>query len=145
MRRVTRRLLIATLVAQLTGCGFAVRHPAATAAIAAGTIALGSCELESSNQKACLLVGGGAAAFLGLVAGLAMWTMGGDHEEEVLRDPLLENPQDGPQDLPAEPPDPTTRPTLPVKVVPQTPIPRLPAPTDPPPPAPPTDPAPPTP
>lgn len=68
------------------GCGFAVRHPAITAGIVGGSLGLSTCELASDDHLACLGVGGGAAAFLGLVAATALF-FGETGEDSILQPP----------------------------------------------------------
>jgi len=141
-----RQALVAVAICtQLGGCGFAVKHPAATAAIVGGSLGFGLCELNVGRHGTCAIVGGSAGAFLGIVAAVAMWTMGGNEEEHALYEPLLPGETDPVQGgatdgspdgtevdaagRPIDPPPPPTRPAGPV--VPkekQTPIPRLPAP-----------------
>jgi len=82
-------LVAVAICAQLGGCSFAVKHPAATAAIVGGTVGFGMCELNVGRPGTCAVVGGAAGGFLGIVAALAMWTMGGDEEEHALYEPLL--------------------------------------------------------
>lgn len=60
-----------------TGCESAVRHPAVTAGIVGGTLGFGTCKLASDSYPACFAVGGGAGAFLAVVAAAALW-FGGD-------------------------------------------------------------------
>jgi hypothetical protein len=86
MNRVGAILAAAALAAPAGGCGFAVKHPAATAAIVGGTLALSTCELASSDHSSCLLASGGAAALLGLVAAGALW-LGETGEDSVLQPP----------------------------------------------------------
>ena len=93
----TRAALVAVLLAALapaTGCAFAVKHPAVTAGIVGGTLALGTCKLASDNYGACFAVGGGAGAFLGLVAAGALW-LGGDGHTVLVEDQAQPLPEDG--------------------------------------------------
>jgi hypothetical protein len=79
-----KRLLVVALAAQLGGCAFAVKNPAKAAAIFGGTVGLGTCELGgAAEHKSCALVGGSAAALLGLSVLAAMWlgTTEGDPNE----------------------------------------------------------------
>jgi hypothetical protein len=69
--------LTASSITGLTGCESAVKHPAITAGIVGGTLSFGTCKLASDNYGACAAVGGGAAAFLALVAATAIW-LGGE-------------------------------------------------------------------
>src|SRR6185295_9489898 len=68
-------LLAIALTAGLpsAGCESAVKHPAITAGIVGATMGFTTCKLGSDNLGACLAVGGGAAALLGLVAATALW------------------------------------------------------------------------
>ena len=86
-----------TLVATLSsapGCNFAVNHPAVTAGIVGGTLGLATCRLATDNIGACLAVGGGAGAFLGLVAATALW-LGGDGHSVMIEDQAQPLPDDG--------------------------------------------------
>jgi hypothetical protein len=102
-------LALATACALSTqGCGFAVKHPAVTAGIAAGALGFTTCKLASDSWASCGYVGGGAAAFLGLVTAAALW-LGGDGDSTGLDDeplpPLLEEgPPSSANEPPANPP-----------------------------------------
>ena len=85
------------------GCGFAVKHPAITAGIAAGTLGFTTCKLASDNWAACGYAGGGAAAFLGLVTWAALW-LGGDGDSTGLDEPLPPLLEEGPPPPASEPP-----------------------------------------
>jgi hypothetical protein len=66
----------AALVASLVlcaGCKLAVKHPAITAGTVAGTLALGSCELASSEHAKCFAISGGGGLAIGLLAAFALW------------------------------------------------------------------------
>jgi hypothetical protein len=94
---VRRGVLAAALLIALspaTGCAFAVKHPAAAAGIVGGTLAFGTCKLASDNYGACAAVGGGAGAFLGLVAATALW-LGGDGHTVLIEDQAQPLPDDG--------------------------------------------------
>ena len=86
MSRTTVLAAALALAIPAGGCGFAVKHPAVTAGIVGGSLGLGTCELASADHKACLLVGGSAAAFLGLVAATALW-LGSTGEDSILQPP----------------------------------------------------------
>jgi hypothetical protein len=76
-------------------CGFAVKHPAVTAGIVAGTLGFTTCKLASDNYAACGVVAGGAGAFLGLVTAAALW-LGGDGNSSAIEEqaqPLSEDDQ----------------------------------------------------
>ncbi|HLL25086.1 MAG TPA: hypothetical protein VK427_23285 [Kofleriaceae bacterium] len=66
-------LLVLALAVPVTGCAFAVKHPAATAGIVAGSVALTTCELASEDHKNCFIAGGAVGLGLALVAGAAIW------------------------------------------------------------------------
>ncbi len=86
------RALALVLAISITGCGFAVRHPAITAGIVGGTVAFGTCELgtDFENHGACGIIGGsGAVALAGIVA-LAVLLGGEGHT--VLQEPMTEDP-----------------------------------------------------
>ena len=99
------------------GCGFAVKHPAVTAGVVVGTIGLGTCELASSDHKACFGIAGGAGIAIALITAAALWLGYEDAEPAPVEDPS--NLQPGPVYVPT--PDQTPAPTLPA--------PKLPAPT----------------
>ena len=102
-----RAVAIALLIS-LSSCNFAVKHPATTAGIVGGTVALASCELASADQKACFLFSGSAALTLGLVVAVAMWL--GTYEDDetpatVPGQPPAPEPEPAPDhDLDPEPP-----------------------------------------
>jgi hypothetical protein len=79
------------------GCGFAVRHPAVTAGLVAGTLTLGTCELESPEHGTCFAAAGIAGAALGLIAAGALW-LGSSGEDSVLQPP----PEPAPPIRPAQ-------------------------------------------
>ena len=89
-----RLALVAALAAPASGCSFAVDHPAITAGIVGGTLGLATCKLASDDLGACLAVGGGAGAFLGLVAAGALW-LGGDGHTAPTEDLAQPLPDDG--------------------------------------------------
>jgi hypothetical protein len=98
-RSTTAMVLAAALAAApSSGCAFAVEHPAIAAGLAGGTLGLGTCKLASDNLGACLAVGGGAGAFLGLAAAVALW-LGGDGHTAPTDDTALPLQDDGPPRL----------------------------------------------
>jgi hypothetical protein len=76
-----RATAIALLIA-LGGCAFAVKHPATTAGVVAGTVALGTCELASNDDKKCFITSGAVGLGLALVAAAALW-LGSEDEPET--------------------------------------------------------------
>ena len=71
-----KRLVVITLagvVALSLSCNFAVKHPAVTAGIVAGTTALVTCELASEDHGPCFAAGGAVGVGLALVAAAALW------------------------------------------------------------------------
>jgi len=131
-------LLVVALVATLpsaAGCGFAVKHPAITAGVVGGALALGTCKLASDDYGACFAVGGGAGAFLGVVAATALW-LGGDGHSVLIEEQAKPLPEDGRpikrRRHPAVDPDAPTRPVIgPGLAMPGSPTPTIPAPTSP--------------
>lgn len=99
------RTLALTLLISTSSCAFAVKHPAITAGIVGGTVALGSCEIASADQKACLIVTGGAGLFLGLTVAAAMWlgTEDADPEPPKPLEPLPLEPVVTPDAAPPPP------------------------------------------
>jgi hypothetical protein len=67
------RASIILLVTLSTSCAFAVKHPAITAGTVAGTLALGSCELASSEHAQCFKISAAGGVSIGLLAALALW------------------------------------------------------------------------
>jgi hypothetical protein len=147
MSRATAALLAAGLAAapaagSSTGCAFGVKHPAVTAGLVGGTLALATCKLASDNTGACFAVGGGAGAFLGLVTAAALW-LGGDGnsiavEEQAQPLPLEDTrpwrrrrprPPDPAAVDPSQPAQPSAQPAQPAK--PAAPSPDAPAPAAP--------------
>jgi hypothetical protein len=97
VRARSRTLVAAALVAALAsapGCAFAVDHPAVTAGIVGGTLGFGTCKLASDSYGTCAVVGGGAGAFLGLVAAAALW-LGGDGHSVMIEEQAQPLPDDG--------------------------------------------------
>ena len=127
-------IVLAVALPATPGCSFAVNHPAITAGVVGGTLGLATCKLASDNIGACLAVGGGAGAFLGLVTGAALW-LGGDGHSVLIEEqaqPLPEESQ--PHRRRAKPPvDPATSEPgpAPVSPAPATPAPASPAPASP--------------
>lgn len=97
--RATLAAIAVACVLWAPGCGFAVKHPAVTAGIAAGALGFTTCKLASDNWQACGYVAGGAGAFLGLVTAAALW-LGGDGDSSGLDEPLPPLLEDGPQSPP---------------------------------------------
>jgi hypothetical protein len=125
-RRSAGTLTAVTLIAALAsepGCSFAIKHPAVTAGVVGGTLGLATCKLASDDIGACLAVGGGAGAFLGLVAAAALW-LGGDGHSVLIEEqaqPLPEESRPRRRHRPrpvdpdaAQPVAPPTDPTAPV-------------------------------
>ena len=106
-----RALVSFALLATLSSCTFAVKHPAATAAIVGGVIAAGTCEIGTDfdgEHATCGLITLGTAAALGGIVLLA--TALGGEGNTVLHGPDEEDPvREVPQDptLDAPPPTPT--------------------------------------
>jgi hypothetical protein len=120
-------VLALAAVLSTAGCRFAVEHPAASAGIVAGTLGFGTCKLASDSIGGCLAVGGGAGAFLALVAAAAIW-LGGDGNSVA--------PEEQAQPLPPDdrPRRPRTRPVTPAEpepAAPASPAPASPAPASP--------------
>lgn len=124
MRALSLVLVGALVAAPLTqpGCAFAVHHPAVTAGILGGVVGLTTCELETDFDEhgTCALIGGGAAALLGAVAGVAI-LLGGEgntvlQEPMPAEEPILRRkkpapaPAQVPEPAPVPAPGPTTAP-----------------------------------
>jgi hypothetical protein len=95
--RATTAVVLAAALAAMpsSGCAFAVEHPAVAAGVVGGTLGLGTCKLASDNLGACLAVGGGAGAFLGLAAAVALW-LGGEGHTAPTDETAQPLPDDGP-------------------------------------------------
>ena len=118
--RATSALLVAALLAA-TGCGAAVRHPAAAIGITAGVLAGGMCELATDGEHAtCGIATAGAGLGLAAIVGLAL-LLGGDGNT-VLDGPDEDDappvPQDPTLDQPAATPAPVAPAPAPTPVVP---------------------------
>ena len=136
---MTRRfVLVIVLLGSLGSCGFAVKHPAITAGIVAGSVALGSCELASADQKSCFVISGSVGVSLAVVTAVALWLgyedadpvpvePGGDPTNLAPAPVFVPTPDQGP---PVTKPPPEPRPQPPADPVPADPPP---APSDPPP------------
>jgi hypothetical protein len=72
IKRLASIVVIGALLVQLS-CNFAVKHPAVTAGIVAGTTALVTCELASEDHKNCFMAGGAVGVGLALIAAVALW------------------------------------------------------------------------
>jgi hypothetical protein len=72
IKRLLSIVTIAALLVQLS-CNFAVKHPAITAGIVGGSVALVTCELASEDHKNCFIAGGAVGLGLALIAGFALW------------------------------------------------------------------------
>ena len=130
-----RTALALTLALSTAGCGFAVKHPAAMAAIVGGTMGGLTCEIgtDFDEHAACGITTLGAAALLGGVVLLAT-ALGGEGNTVLRTDPELEGQgeeppsiDDGPsgelppgvEPVPTTPaPEPTPAPTTPAPTTP---------------------------
>jgi hypothetical protein len=126
-------------VLALCGCEWAQRHPAPTAAITGGAIALGTCEIQGTSQATCGIISGSAAALLGVTAAVVMWIVGEPKEDQTVDPTLLVPDEDKPVHVPtkAEPPPGVDEPPNPPANPPAT----TPPPANPPPVTPPSPPA----
>ena len=132
---MTRRFALAiVLLGSLASCSFAVKHPAVTAGIVVGAVALGSCEIAGADHKACFAVSGAVGVSLALITVVALW-LGYEDEAPVATetgvDPtnlepvpvFVPTPDQGPAKPTVEPaPPPPAEPTpVPDPVPPQPP------------------------
>lgn len=133
--RSTAVVAAVLLAMPAAGCGFAVKHPALAAGIVGGTLAFSTCKLASDDYPACLGVGGGAGAFLGLAAAAALW-LGGDGHTVLVEEQAKPLPEDGrpirhhPRPVDPEDPAPSAPATAPSAPTPD-PAPPAPVPTTP--------------
>ena len=112
------RVIALALIVSLSGCAFAVKHPAATAGIVGGSLGFSTCEIgtDLDAHGPCTIVGAGAALLLGGAVFVAM-LLGGEGNT-VLIDPTEDQRPEPPSidDVPpATPvePTPTTSPDAP--------------------------------
>ncbi|MBA3398285.1 MAG: hypothetical protein H0T89_37005 [Deltaproteobacteria bacterium] len=149
MSRAASLTILAALLAATPSCAFAVKHPAITAGAVAGTVALTTCELASSDHGRCFLTSGAVGIGLALIAGVALWL--GSEDEVVTTsepapkidwekvpdttpaEPTKAPPPLDPAPAPVTPPTPTPTPTPPTPPPPTPPTPTTPTPTTPPP------------
>lgn len=87
-------LALTAALASGSGCAFAVDHPSAAAGVAGATLGFTTCKLASDSYGSCALVGGGAGAFLALVAATALW-LGGDGHTVLVEEQAKPLPDDG--------------------------------------------------
>lgn len=80
------RAIVLSLIVSLTGCKFAVQHPAATIGIVGGTVGVLTCELgtgfdlsDGSTQGTCAAIGAGAGLALAGIVALAIYFGGEGH------------------------------------------------------------------
>jgi hypothetical protein len=80
MRALALALAI-SISGSVTGCAFAVKHPAITAGIVGGTVAFGSCELgtDFESHGTCGIIGGSGALGLAGIVALAILLGGEGH------------------------------------------------------------------
>lgn len=107
------RSLAVVLAISVSGCAFGVKHPAITAGIVGGTVALGSCEVgtDFDSHGTCAIIGaGGAVALFGIVA-LAILLGGEGHTvlvgEETEPPPIVREKKSPPAPTPTPTPEPT--------------------------------------
>src|SRR5687768_3529951 len=91
MKRAAIIALVALYVA-LGSCNFAVKHPAATAGIVAGSVALFTCELaidyeDTDDQKTCLIASAAVGLGLTALAAAALWLGSEDEPETTTAEP----------------------------------------------------------
>jgi len=135
---MTRRfVLVLVLLGSLGSCGFAVKHPAITAGIVGGSVALGSCELASADQKSCFAISGSVGVGLAVITAVALW-LGYEDADPVPVEPagdptnlapapvFVPTPDQGP---PVTKPSPEPPPADPVLPPPSEPPPPTPTPT----------------
>ena len=86
IKRIISIALVTALALSLS-CNFAVKHPAATAGIVAGSVALTTCELASEDHKNCFIAAGAVGAGLWLLAGIALWLGSEDEPTTTTAEP----------------------------------------------------------
>ncbi|MDX2091134.1 MAG: hypothetical protein SFX73_24955 [Kofleriaceae bacterium] len=111
-----RATALALLVA-FSGCEFAVKHPPATAAIVAGTIGFGTCEIATDEHGTCALISLGTAAALGLITWAAI-AIGGPGDTVLQSADPAEAQRPVPQDPTLDQPSPAPAPTEPAPTEP---------------------------
>jgi hypothetical protein len=135
MRRVVTVALLTSLLSA-PGCAMAVKHPAVTAGVVVGTLGLGTCELASSDQKACFGISGAAGIGMALITAAALWLGYEDAEPAPAQAADPSNLAPGPVYVPS--PDQTPAPAKPAPPPPAPAPAPAPAPSDPAPPSPPS-------
>jgi hypothetical protein len=60
-------------VSLASSCNFAVKHPAITAGLVSGGLAMGTCELSAADVKKCGEVAGTVGLGLALITTIALW------------------------------------------------------------------------
>jgi hypothetical protein len=108
------RALALALCISITGCAFAVKHPAVTIGGVAGVIGLGSCELATDfdSHGTCAIIGGAAALALGGIVALAV-LLGGEGHTVLVEDPPPPLEREKPTPAPAPAPAPPSAPPPP--------------------------------
>lgn len=119
MRKTSITLSVALAAAIAGGgCGFAVKRPAITAGLVAGTLTLGTCELATSDHRSCFAAAGVAGLGLGLIAAAALW-LGSTGEDSILQpppDPMPSPRRPSQARRPAQPPAQPTPPAPPAVI-----------------------------
>jgi type IV secretory pathway VirB10-like protein len=114
------RVLVVSALALSLSCNFAVKHPAITAGVVAGTTGLVTCELASEDHKPCFIAGGAVGVGLALVAAFALWL--GSEDEPAAPATSEPPPQVDWDKVPdTTPKEPTKAPPLPDAGVPDAP------------------------
>jgi hypothetical protein len=111
----TRRAAALVLVASLSSCGFAKKHPAITIGITSGVIAEGTCELATGEHLTCLGISAGIGLGLAGIVAFAM-LLGGEGDTVlggVANDPEAAPPPEVPQDPTLDEPAPVKVPPVP--------------------------------
>lgn len=111
------RTLALCLCLSLAGCAFGVKHPAITAGIVGGTVALGTCEIgtDFESHGTCGIIGASGAVGLAAIVGLAILLGGEGHTvlvgDEATPPPIVREkkapPPPPPAPSPPAPPPPT--------------------------------------
>lgn len=105
------RALALALALAVSGCAFGVKHPALTAGIVGGTVALTTCEIgtDFDSHGTCGIVGASGAVGLFAIVGLAI-LLGGEGHTVLVGDEAVPPPIVREKKTPPPAPDPTPSP-----------------------------------
>ena len=127
------KLAALALLVPLAGCAFAVKHPAVTGGVVAGTVAMGTCELATTSDTKCLITSGAVGVGLALITAGALWLGSEDEPTPTQSPPPKIDWSKVPDTTPKEPtkaPPPPADAGVPVPDAPSVPVPDAGVPVD---------------